>query len=682
MKKKSGNFFEEHVEKMVLVVVFIVSMWLLVTRVMLSPNRAEYDGEKLRTSQIDIRISEQAEQVEDRLNRKPQPKQTYESQFDKFFAKVNSAIDNIDTSIYLRQPILSSRNVAAEGIYNIPAVGGLDDVGVEHIRAVAYVPIVEVDEQNPYNQAGSEPNDLDFVTVEAKLDIVRLCESFHESFAGEDVKQQWRDPCLGVPIFAAVELQRQEQIAEDSWSEWQIVPRTKIDPRKKMFEVIEDVVDLPAGGMKVRLLQFDVPDVRMDLLQPEAYMIASAKEEWFPPSLHKEFAKRQKDDAAQERRQAREAEMAEREEERERKREERASRRTARTTTTTSTTSGAMGDSYESMMEMMMGGGPSPSTTRTQQRRTQGDRRGGRNRSERTRRGGRRGRESDRERSQSTGDKKKEKSIYDKFDAILLSEKGRFAEMREPFVFWAYDDTVEPEKTYRYKIRLGVFNPIAGTDQFSEQDKSFQDKVVLWSNFSDVTGEVTIPAKLYFFPLDIQEAVKTVKVAVARYMLGYWYSEEFMVKRGEVIGKVMDTKIEEEQEDEDSAVEEGVILPETIDYSTGAVLVDVKGPINGWLGGKNLRPRQYYDMLYSFDGTDIEHIPVESRHWAKPLLVKFDEIKRFEKEPKTAWRPWGSRAGRRGRTLGPIGPAGPGGPEGGADDYMRMLEQMMQDATY
>jgi len=503
METKIGNFFEEHVEKMVLLIVVLVCMWLLVTRVILSPNKVEYDGQKFGSGEIDIYISKQAEILDDKLNRKPEPKQAYESQFDAFVTKFNSAIGNIDTEVYLLQPILSSRDVASEGIYNIPEVGEVNDVEIEHIRAVAYVPLVEVDEEKPYSEEGSEPNDLDFVTVEAKFDVARLCDGFHEIFAGEDVKQEWRDPCLAIPVFAAVELQRREQLAEDTWSEWKAIPRTKIDPRKKLFEVIEEVSELPAGGMKVRLLQFDVPEVRMDLLQPEAYMIASAREEWFPPSLHREFAKKQREEAAQEKRDTREAEKAEREEEREKLREERVSRRTTRTTPTSSGSGGGSG--YDAMMmDMMMGGGPSPSsTTRTQPRKS---------RSERTRtRGERRGRESDRERSSETRDsKQKEKDIYDEFDAILIDMDSDFAKMREPLVFWAYDDTVKPGKSYQYRIRLGVFNPIAGTDQFSEEDKSFEDKVVLWSKFSDTTESVTIPEKLYFFPLGVQEAVNAV----------------------------------------------------------------------------------------------------------------------------------------------------------------------------
>ncbi len=118
--------------------------------------------------------------------------------------------------------------------------------------------------------------------------------------------------------------------------------------------------------------------------------------------------------------------------------------------------------------------------------------------------------------------KKTTKSIYEEFNKVLLTEKTDITKIEEPLVFWAHDDTVETGKSYRYRMRLGVFNPIAGMDQFIEQDKSLKNKVILWSEFSDATGTVDIPETLYFFPREIQEAAKTVTVTAARYVLGFW----------------------------------------------------------------------------------------------------------------------------------------------------------------
>jgi hypothetical protein len=87
-------------------------------------------------------------------------------------------------------------------------------------------------------------------------------------------------------------------------------------------------------------------------------------------------------------------------------------------------------------------------------------------------------------------------------------------------------------------------------------------------------------------------------------------------------------------------------LPDSIDYTTGAVLVDVT-TVNGWSGGggANLSPRYCSDVLYSFDGTTIEHLPVGYGNWPKQLQIKFNEIKKLVERPKKALRRWTRRPG-------------------------------------
>jgi hypothetical protein len=644
MRKKDSNFFEEHIEKIVLAIVGLVCFWLFITRVLFSPNYVKYGNDKFDPGAIDNYISKQATVLENNLNRKPESKQPYEPRVSDFIALLDSSMSDIDISLNLPQPIISSGDISDNRVYRIPPIGEVNEVSVEHIRTVAYLPKGEVDEENVYGPDDSEPNDIDFVTVEAKFDVSGLYKRFNESFAGEHIQQDWRDPCLASPIFAAVQLQRQKLLSDGSWSDWQIVPRSKIDHRKRLFEVIEDVNDLPAGGIKVRLLQFDDVEARMDLLQPEAYQIASAKEEWFPPSLHKKYVEYRREMDVLERREA----AAEKREERERE-EERSERRSRTPTARARPREGIGSIPYGDPYGDPYGGGGSTPARRTLTRRSRTDR------------------SSKKERPQRSKELSKTiKDIYQGFDEILITEKTDLAKMDEPLLFWAHDDTVEPGKEYRYRIRLGVFNPIAGTNQLSERDKTLKNKVILWSEFSDTTEAVDIPGTLYFFPRDIQEATKAVTVQVSKHILGYWYSKDFTVKEGEFIGKVGEYKITEEEEKDE------VTVPDTIDYATGAVLVDIV-PVNDWSGGNNLRARHFFDMLYSFDGKDIERLPIKTRYWAEALQTKFNEIKRAEKEPKEPLRSWGGKAGQRRRAPVPgediippllLPPAGYGPPAG------------------
>lgn len=635
MKKKGINFFEKHVEKMVLGIVGVVCFWFLITRVLLSSNYIEYDNQKFNSGQIDNYIIAQAERLEEKLNHKPEPKEPYKPRQDAFVALMDSTMKGVDTNLYFPQPILSSRDVRDDRKYDLPDVGDVNEVAVGYIRAVAYIPTEIIDAENTYDTAAHEPNDFDFVTVEAKLDVRALYDRFYESFAGEYVKDEWRDPCLAVPVFAAVDLQRQELLA-DGWSAWQRVRRCKIDSRREMFKIIENVDDLPPGGMKVSMLQYDDMQILVDLLQPQSYQIASANEEWFSPLLHKKYLKVRKELEAHEKREARLAEK----EERELSRSNIRSRRD-------STAGGPLGGSSGPLGGGSMQGGSRRSST--------SDRRSHTSRRTRTPED-----DSERERTETEKELPNVEDIYEELDEILITDETDFSRMDEPLTFWSHDDTVEPGKSYRYRIRFGVFNPVAGTKQFSEEFKSFKDQVVLWSGFSDVTEAVDIPKTLYFFPYDIKEGTRTVTVKVCRYTLGYWYSKDFMVKGGEVIGRLVKYVPDEEEG------KGGITFPDVIDYSTGAALLDVVA-VSDWAGAKKLRSRRYFDMLYSFDGTSIEHMPVKVSYWTENIQTKFNEIRRFEKADKKPLRAWGDTERRDGTRTTPRGPMrGPmGGPMGG-----------------
>jgi hypothetical protein len=639
MRKKGGNVFEEHVEKIVLVLVGLVCVWLLITRVIISPNKVVLTGVKLGPGDIDRHISREADSLKLKLEGKPEPLPPYKQRIDAFVGLVDLPIGDIDISLYWPLPIHSSTDVGRKQKYLVPLIGEVTDAAISYIRAVVYEPFIEIDDENPYDMSVSRPNDIDFVTVEAKFDVQGLYERFYDSFAGDNVEQEeWRDPCLAQPVFAAVQLQRQELSADGSWSQWQVVPRTKIDLYKKMFESVERIEDLPPGGIKVRLLQFDDAQVRMALLQPEAYRIASANEEWFPPSLHKKYVEQRQEIEKEKDRRAKETERLEIEQEREKKRKEREDARGDRRgrTSETGSSRGQYGGRRDSARrEDRLGAGGFGGDTRS--RRDRGDLGDGTGilsrREEREERA--------RERAAHIAELRETTratsldDIYKELDETLITKRTNLTRLREPLLFWAHDDTVEPGNSYRYRIRLGVFSPIAGTNKFKEQAEDLKNKIVLWSEFSEVKEIVHVPGTLYFFPQDVKESAKVVTVQVSKYTLGYWYSKDFAVKPGEVIGKV--TELE--------PAKGGNIMsttPEAIDYTTGVVLVDVV-PVNDWSGGKNMYAMRFYDMLYSFDRDNIEHIPVSTRYWPEELRMKLNEITRSQKEPKGPLRAWDTR---------------------------------------
>ncbi len=115
--------------------------------------------------------------------------------------------------------------------------------------------------------------------------------------------------------------------------------------------------------------------------------------------------------------------------------------------------------------------------------------------------------------------------------------------------------------------------------------------------------------------------------------------------------------------------QEKSVVPETIDYSTGAVMVDAVA-VNDRSDDKNLTTRRYYDMLYSMDGTDIQHMPVRTAYWAKDVRDMYGIISILEKETK---EPFKSKSSGRRSTPGRLG----GDDMGEYDDYM--MEDMYME---
>jgi hypothetical protein len=645
MIKKGGNFIEQHIEKAVLIIVGLLCVYVLFEYVLLSPNVCKYDNEKFTPSRLDRYIGVQAEKLKEQLNGEAAVKERYEPNASRFLAKMDCAV-NVETNI--AWPIPSSTELKIEKKYRIPTVGQVNDVSAEHIRAAAYVPTAEITVENVADEKSYEPNDIDLVTVQASFDIGALTDSFRECFAGKEMSEEWRDAGLARPVFAAVEVQRQRLGSAGQWGEWEKVPRAKISKQGPEFSVIEDVNGLPSGSVMVRLLKCSDPQKQVRLLQPEPYQIASADEDWFPPVLHKKFLANQKEKEAQEKR---DTITAQREEERDKTRTERDQRRSSKASSKPADSGGRSGGNVEADYLKSMGVNPA----------SRGITKGARER---------------RPESSPVEQPKTAKvtnpggdlTIYDEMDKILLKGKN-LGELREPIVFWAYDDTAKPGSSYRYRIRLGVFNPVAGTGQVRAENAAYNSKVILWSDFSDVTEAVAIPNRLYFFPVDVQETAKAVDVQVCKYWLGYWHSEQFMVKRGDVIGK--EVKVEPNEQNKDMKK-----VPETIDYTTGAVLVDLVA-INDWSGDKNLQPRHYFDVLYSPDGESIVRVAAKLTYWPEDLRARYSEVKALEKKPKVALRAFSSVSTLGGRRM-PGSPTDKGGAPTTSDEYMMQYLQKMK----
>jgi hypothetical protein len=591
MSKKRDNLFERYIDKVVLGVAGLLSLWLLWVFILGNPYAVEYDSVKLGPGQIDNHIENQAvQQLLSKLGEAPSPKSYTKNRSAEFAEMLACSVNNIADGVYFPMPGYGRKVSVDSRIYVLPDIDEVSDVSVERVRSVVYVPMEPVGANNPYGMAPTKFGDIDLVTVEASFDIASLYKDFGQCFSGRQVRRDWQDKNLAKPVFAAVGLERQRKLADGSFGEWQEVKRTKVDNLKVMFDNIPDKID-DKHTANLLMVKFDEFSVQQGILQPGAYDFAASNEDWLPPRFHKEYAKLMKAEAEKLRREQQQLE---------------------RSGLNDPLRGGAMGRA--GAQGGRAGGGRAGALGgRGGRGGAQGGRAGGGRGGALGGRGGRggaqggrggragggvggrgranTGRQSTRGRggtSQPADErdkrKKKErtvKDVYDDFKKIMLTEKTNLAKMREPLLFWAHDDTVVPGESYRYRIRLGVFNPIAGRDWFREDQKDYKDKPVLWSGYSKVTETVQAPLMMHFFPLEVvAKEEKGVKVKVAKFHNGKWRNEDFEVRPGEMIGKTIERKPKAGAPQtvgyglgSDSFISSSGT--EVIDFSTGASLVDV-----------------------------------------------------------------------------------------------------------
>jgi hypothetical protein len=182
---------------------------------------------------------------------------------------------------------------------------------------------------------------------------------------------------------------------------------------------------------------------------------------------------------------------------------------------------------------------------------------------------------------------------------------------------------------------------VAGTDKLAEEYQEYKDDVILWSDYSKVTDTIKIPKKLYFFARQAMDERNRAAVEVYKYAMGYWYSNDFNVEAGEIIGgiaKPKQTKTASDSQNDSEASKD--VIPEKIDFSTDAVLVDVFGPIKDWSGAKTLSQKYYYEMIYTYNGEDLHHMPAGTSYWSGQLRAKFYELRRLTDKPRKPLKSW------------------------------------------
>lgn len=129
---------------------------------------------------------------------------------------------------------------------------------------------------------------------------------------------------------------------------------------------------------------------------------------------------------------------------------------------------------------------------------------------------------------------------------------------------WFHDDSVDAGKTYRYRMRVNIWNRYVGQPRAFKNPADAQ-KTVIAGEWSDAGEPVTTVANSFFFVKGPRAGNEAASIEVWKFLSGTWHKENFDVAIGDVIGGVK--KIKSGDDDRTRT---------DVDFSTGAVVLDLR----------------------------------------------------------------------------------------------------------
>jgi hypothetical protein len=133
---------------------------------------------------------------------------------------------------------------------------------------------------------------------------------------------------------------------------------------------------------------------------------------------------------------------------------------------------------------------------------------------------------------------------------------------------WFHDDSVQPGKTYRYRMRVKLWNRYVGRRGVL-REPALADQTVIAGDWSLPSAAVTVAARRHFFVRSPVFGEPAANVEVFAWHKGYWLKEDFKVRVGDTIGAPLTVKTPETDAD-------GKTKKEQVDFSTGAVVLDLR----------------------------------------------------------------------------------------------------------
>ena len=139
----------------------------------------------------------------------------------------------------------------------------------------------------------------------------------------------------------------------------------------------------------------------------------------------------------------------------------------------------------------------------------------------------------------------------------------------ERLAVWFHDDTVESGKTYRYRMRVKLWNRYWGKMK-ALKDPGQAKHTVLVGDWSLPSDSITVTPSTHFFVSSATPNKDAARVDVYKWRQGDWLKESFTVSVGDVIGGTAQV---------DTGILDRKTLSEIradVDFNTGAVVLDLR----------------------------------------------------------------------------------------------------------
>lgn len=605
-KRGSFNLFETHVEKVVLAGCGIFALAMLWMYILNNPNQREYNGKNVGPRELDQAILANARDLQSAM-RRAKTEHSDMPAYDQQLRKSHAA--GILTAGGKQQPGLAATLRLASSFGKPIVVPGLE--GEEEAADIVLVTPLRPQVPRlltgrsvalreamilPGMEPAAAPPPLGGKTEEMEEGTEFAWVSaaaYFDSKAQRNEMANARYASYRTKVYVAgVEAQRQEMTADGEFSDWRNVEQGNAAVHLDVEDpVFDDVTNVMVNKEKLETLFRLVKQYQQDIMQPQFYTV-DVGDVWDMPPLEgfgddDELLDDSDDEALKERARQR----------REERKERRKNRNQSRGGTPRGPAGGHGGGGGAIGMEGggggsrdFGGGGVSAGRSNTREKAEAGKWiRAAFKEAKIALRKDKDYRRAIQIANEILSNEYVKRGDEKRADGIIFESERRLEKLRrtggmegdgQPMAFvvhpekpglkaaWIHDDSVEAGKTYRYRMRLNLWNRYVGQPRPLRNPQESRHSLLI-GDWSLPSEPISVTPSTYFFVIGATPDRSGANVEVYKWRQGVWLKQKFPVQIGEVIGGVKRVKLDEYDDD-------GKQMYEDVDFSTGAVVLDLR----------------------------------------------------------------------------------------------------------